>query len=981
MADGRLLFDTKLDDTGVKKGLQGIGNIAKGAMSIASKAFIGGAVALGGLGAVAFKMGADFEQQMSRVQAISGATERELKLLNDQALKLGADTSFSAKEAAAGMENLASAGFSVNEIMKAMPGLLDLAAISGGDVAMASEVAASSLRAFGLDASKAGHVADVFARAAADTNAEVHDMGEAMKYVGPVAKAMGLSLEETAASIGIMSDAGIKGSQAGTALRGSLSRLAKPTKAMSTVMDGLGISFYDAQGNMLPLAGIIRELEKGTAGLTQEQKNHALVTLFGQESLSGMLALIDAGPEKLDKLTESLIKSDGAADKMAKTMLNNTKGAVEEMMGAAETLGITIYQSTANPLKSLAETGAGYINQLTEAFKGSGITAENESQRIEDGLISVNDGFSSTSGSAKSMAETFGSILSDIASKLVNSAPDMIKSGTELMNSFFNGLQSADIGKAAGTTIVALIDSFMQFTGRFLSFGIEIITQIISGIASNSDSLRQTGVETITKIMTSLTESLPTLITSGSQILSSILTGLIQSIPLITPVITQLITGIGTILTENLPLLLTAGLELIKAIAQGILEAIPTMIPTILNLITTLVDFVIANLPLIIDLGLQIIMAIAQGLIDNLPWFIETLPRLINEFTNGLMAQLPKILAMGLSIILELGKGLIENLPLLIANIPAIVMAVINAFTLMDFWSLGGKLIENIKSGVLNVAGNLKAAVGNLSKSITGGIESTFKYGLDLGKNLISNIKNGVLSIGESLAILVKTIGARAMDFIRNAFSGAFNIGSTLISNIKGGVLSIGTSIQIALSSIATNAINAVKNIFSGAASIGSNLIRGIWSGISNMTGWILNLIGGFASSVIGGIKSFFGIKSPSKIMEKEVGKWLPPGIAIGFDDAMPALNRDIDKQINGLTKRMETEVQARANMTGAKLAANSNVYLPNPYDRKSTKDGSSAMVMGDIHTTVDLDGRVAGYGVARYSSEEMALDDKRRQY
>ena len=171
-----------------------------------------------GLGTAIMKVGNDFEAQMSRVEAIAGATGEEMEKLNDLALQLGSDTAFSASEAAEGMENLASAGFTVNEIMEAMPGLLDLAASSGADLATATEIAASAVRGFGLEASDTTHVADVFAEAAARTNAQTEDMGEAMKYIAPVAKAMGQSLEETAAAVGILSDAGIKGSQAGTSL-------------------------------------------------------------------------------------------------------------------------------------------------------------------------------------------------------------------------------------------------------------------------------------------------------------------------------------------------------------------------------------------------------------------------------------------------------------------------------------------------------------------------------------------------------------------------------------------------------------------------------------------------------------------------------------------------------------------------------------------------------------------------------------------
>lgn len=320
-----------------------------------------------GVGVAAAKFGGDFEEQMSRVKAISGATGDTFEQMKQQAIDLGAKTAFSAKESAAGMENLASAGFSAQEIMKAMPGLLDLAAVSGGDVALASENTATALRGFGLEASEAGHVADVFARAAADTNAEVGDMGEALKYVAPVANSMGISLEETAAAIGIMSDAGIKGSQAGTTLRGALSRLARPTKAMQDTMDNLGVSFYDADGKMKPLKTQVELLKKAFEGLTPEQQQNALVTLYGQESLSGMMALIDKGPDSLGKLTKSLKDSDGAADNMARTMQDNMNSSIEQMFGAFESAAIVIQKILAPSIKKVADAISGLVEKFVSA--------------------------------------------------------------------------------------------------------------------------------------------------------------------------------------------------------------------------------------------------------------------------------------------------------------------------------------------------------------------------------------------------------------------------------------------------------------------------------------------------------------------------------------------------------------------------------------------------------------------------------------
>ena len=316
------------------------------------------------IGTAAVTTGNDFEAQMSRVQAITGATGEELEKLTNQAMQLGAETTFSATQVAEGMENLASAGFTTQEIMDAMPGLLNLAASSGADLAAASEYAASAIRGFGLEASSSAHVADVFAEASARTNAQVEDMGYAMKYIAPVANAMGLSIEEVAAAIGIMSDAGIKGEQAGTTLRGALTRLTKPTDKMIGIMEDLGISFYDNEGKIKSLTEMIAMLQDATKGLTDEQKQNALTILFGTESLSGMMSLINRGSGELSDMTKSFEDCNGAAKDMADTMLDNTKGAFESLSGSLESAGIAIQQALAPEIKDLSK----WIQDLVDDF-------------------------------------------------------------------------------------------------------------------------------------------------------------------------------------------------------------------------------------------------------------------------------------------------------------------------------------------------------------------------------------------------------------------------------------------------------------------------------------------------------------------------------------------------------------------------------------------------------------------------------------
>ena len=267
-------------------------------------------------------------------------------------------------EAAEGMENLASAGFTTNQILEAMPGLLDLAASDNLDLATAADIAASTLNGFGLEASQAAHVADVLTRAAADTNAGITDTGEAMKYIAPVAATMGQSLEEVTAAIGLMSNAGIKGGQAGTTLRSALTRLANPSEKAAELMEELGFSAYDSNGKMLSLKEIIGKLQTSMKGLTEEQQQQAIATIFGQESMSGMLALIAAGPAELEKITKSLEKCDGAAKDMANTMMDNTKGAWDEFTSALEGAGIVI----GNTLLPAITKGINKVTDMVSAF-------------------------------------------------------------------------------------------------------------------------------------------------------------------------------------------------------------------------------------------------------------------------------------------------------------------------------------------------------------------------------------------------------------------------------------------------------------------------------------------------------------------------------------------------------------------------------------------------------------------------------------
>ncbi|WP_214780972.1 phage tail tape measure protein [Exiguobacterium sp. S3] len=333
-----------------------------GQMMAAGFGIAGGAI-VAGLG-VAVNTAMEFDAQMSRTGAIAGATSGELDALRDSALDLGASTSKSASEVAIAQEGLAALGFTVDDILGAMPGVISAAEASGADMALTAETMASAINIFGLEATEATRVADILAETANRSAADINDMGYALKYAGPVAANLGVSMEELSASIGIMTNAGLDGSSAGTALRAGLLALLNPSEENSKMMQAMGIEMTDANGKFIGLSGVVEQLGMSMEGMTDAQKTATLASLVGTEASSGFLALMAAGPTEIDKFTKSLENSAGASDTAAKAMKDNLKGAVDEMKGSIETAQISIGSALAPALIVLA----GVVGNLVGAF-------------------------------------------------------------------------------------------------------------------------------------------------------------------------------------------------------------------------------------------------------------------------------------------------------------------------------------------------------------------------------------------------------------------------------------------------------------------------------------------------------------------------------------------------------------------------------------------------------------------------------------
>lgn len=318
-------------------------------------------------------VGKSFEAGMSEVQAISGASGKDLEKLSAKAKQMGATTKFSATESATALKYMAMAGWKTNQMVSGLSGVMNLAAASGEDLGTVSDIVTDSMTAFGLKAKDSGHFADVLAKASSSSNTNVAMMGETFKYVAPLAGSMKYSIEDTATAIGLMANAGIKGSQAGTELRSILTRLVKPPTDAAAALSALGISTTKADGSMKPMRQTMAELREKFSGLTDSQKSQYAAAIAGQEAMSGLLAIVNASDSDFNKLQKAIDNSSGAAKKQADIMNNNLQGALYDLGSAAEAVGIGIYEDIKTPLTKAVGVGTKQLRTLSNKLKKGGI--------------------------------------------------------------------------------------------------------------------------------------------------------------------------------------------------------------------------------------------------------------------------------------------------------------------------------------------------------------------------------------------------------------------------------------------------------------------------------------------------------------------------------------------------------------------------------------------------------------------------------
>lgn len=374
-------------------------------------------VAATALGVAAVRMAADFDASMSTVQANTGASADEMNQLRQAAIDAGADTIYSATESADAINELGKAGLSTSDILSGgLSGALNLAASDGMAVGDAAELMATTLKQFNLTGAESTQVADALAAGAGKAVGSAHDLGLALNQAGLVANSMGVSMQETTGTLAAFANAGMIGSDAGTSLKTMLQRLASPTDKAQTLMDELGINVYDANGKFIGLAGAAGQLQNGLSGLSQQERNAALNTIFGADAVRAANVLYEQGAEGIDDWTKAVSQSGYAADLAAKKN-DNLKGDLENLSGSFESLMISLGEGGQGPLRSLVQT----LDTLVDGFASLPAPVQQSivlMAALVGGSVAVHKAMGPLNSSSSQLAQTLG-LIADPGQRLI----------------------------------------------------------------------------------------------------------------------------------------------------------------------------------------------------------------------------------------------------------------------------------------------------------------------------------------------------------------------------------------------------------------------------------------------------------------------------------------------------------------------------------------------------------------------------------
>lgn len=869
-----------------------------------------------GVGAAAVKTATDFEAGMSEVKAISGATGSEFDALRDKAIEMGAKTKFSASDSADAFKYMAMAGWDASAMMDGIAGVMDLAAASGEDLATTSDIVTDALTAFGLQASDSAHFADVLAQASSKSNTNVGLMGETFKYVAPVAGALGYSIEDTAVAIGLMANSGIKGSQAGTALRSTITRLAKPVGEAKDAVEELEISITNADGTMKPLSQTMVELREKFAGLTEEQKAQYAAMLAGQEGMSGLLAIVNASDEDFQKLTDEINNANGAAEDMASVMMDNTAGAVEQLKGALESAGILIGEKLTPYIRDLAE----WITGLVEKFNN--LSDEQQDNIVKWGLILAAIGptlliLSKVISIVSVAMKAFGLLRTTIVG--LTTAFRLLRVGNLAVMTAMGGIPKAVAGivtAISGITapIMAVVAVVAVLVGAFVTLWktnedfCNKMTQIWNKIRISIDGFFDGVVERINALgfdFENITEVIKTawmalcdilapLFERAFNTIAIVLDGVFNQILSVMDIFIGLFTGNWEQLGEGVKGVVTGIVETFSKLGSNILGAIGDIgaeileklgfekaaegfqdffdtlsdlfgqIPELLSgAIDTIVSFFTETIPNAFNSAIEAV----QGFVDNIiEFFTVTVPEAFNTFVNE---TIPNAIN---SIV-----SWFEQLPYMIGYA---IGELIGHFYLFatDLWTWITTELPLIIEGIIQWFAQLPSRIWEW---LTGVVTNVINWGVEMYNNAVSAASNFVNGAIEWISQLPSRIWAWLTSTVSNVISWGANMVSqarSVATNFVNSFISFITSLPSKVWGIIQQIPSKVSAIGSQLYNAGRNIFQSLWDGIKSIgdsiLGWVSDFagkIGDFVGGIIDGFKNIVSGANDAKSAAKSV--------------------------------------------------------------------------------------------------------------
>jgi len=798
-----------------------------------------------GFGA-AMKKSIDFDDTMRKVKATSGATGDEFNQLRTKALQMGRDTKFTASESAEAMNYMALAGWDTKDMLKGVGGVMDLAAASGEDLASVSDIVTDNLTAFGMKAKDSTHFADVLAQTSSKANTDVRGLGEAFKYAAPVAGALGYTVEDTSVAIGLMSNAGIKGEKAGTALRTMFTNLSKPTKAMKDEMDKLGISITNSNGEMLPMRDVMDQLRNKMGGLSKDQQAAAASTIFGKEAMSGALAVINASDEDYKKLTKSIDGSKGASKRMAKEMEGGIGGAMRKMKSAIESLAISLGDALAPMLYKAAK----WITSLANKF--SNLPTGVQKTIAVVGLLAAAIG---------PLLMVFGVMASTIGTAITVLGSLMTSMRTL---SFLSKTSAAATGIWNGVTA----------TARGIANGYRL------AIAALSTS--QTIQALKTKIAAAATTAWTT-VTKGAALATK---GLGLAIRFMTGPVGIVITAIG---------LLVAGLIHLWKTNSSFRNSVINAWTAIKNAAVAIFGFIKTHIIAIWNVIKASTITVWNGIktVAVATWNaikfavqhpIQVLKNVLSALWNGMKNAAIKIWNALKNGVIAIIKAYVAQVRFNINLIKRIVVTIFNAiksFSIKVWTALKNAvlgIVRALRKGVLSVFNALKkgvSAIFNAIKNAAVRIWSAIKNSVvNKAKALWSGVKNTWNALKKGTIGIFKAVGSFMSSKWNSIKKGTVNKAKALWSGVKGawGSLKKGThNTMNAVGGFMSKKWNGIKSttvsIVNGMKSKVMGTMNKMRDGIKTVTGKIGNLFGGMVKGVKKGLNGL--IKGVNWVADK----------------------------------------------------------------------------------------------------------------